>query len=92
MRTQIDWPKTYVELSGMDRFCGGPAYEDISADHFYSMAKPIVNRAVLCLEQEIDHLQTEVNRLNELVAKKPKVKYRADIGAWVIVDNSGDPK
>lgn len=76
----------------MDRFCGGPSHEDISADHFYSMAKPIVNDAILSLEQEIDQLQLEVVRLNELVSKKPKVKYRADIGAWVIVEDNGGAK
>lgn len=91
MRTCIAWPKTYRELSGMDRFCGGPSHEDISADHFYAMAKPIVNLAIHNLEQEIDHLQFEVNRLNKLVSEKPRVKYNNDIGGWVIVP-SGDSK
>lgn len=86
MRTRINWPDTYTHMSGMDRFCGGPEYEDISASDFLHWAKPIVDSAIINLETEIDELQLEVNRLKNLVSEKPRVKYNNDIQAWVIVD------
>jgi len=89
MRTAVAWPQTYREMSGMDRFCGGPSCEDISAADFLRSARPIVNRVIHNLEQEINHLRFEVERLNKLVSGKPRVKYRKDIDCWVLVRSEG---
>lgn len=70
----------------MDRFCGGPSHEDLTGNQYYSRVKPIVDLAIHNLEQEIDHLNFEIARLNEeLKATKPRVKYNQGSGVWELV-------
>lgn len=82
MRTKIVWPDTYDTMSGMDRFCGGHEYEDRTAFAFFREAKPIVDRAIHNLEQEIDHLNFEIQKLK---ANKPKLRFNAELGIWYVV-------
>lgn len=86
MRTKINWPDTSYALSGMDTFCGGSSHEDRSAGSYYREVKPMVERIVHNLEQEIDHLGFEIQRLKEeLKATKPRVKYNQGSGVWELV-------
>lgn len=84
MRTKIEWPDTVYELSGMDRFCGGPSHEYVDVNSFYHGAKRAVDKAVTKLESEIDSLTAEVIRLKKELADKPRLKYRHDLGLWVM--------
>lgn len=81
MRTVIKWPDTTTYMSGMDRFCGGPEYEDRTAGDYYREAKPLVDRAVHNLEQEIDHLNFEIQKLK---AAKPKLRFNSALGIWYV--------
>lgn len=82
MRTKIEWPDTSRKLSGMDRFCGGPSHEDYSADTYYRWVKPLVDRAIHNLEQEIDHLTFELQAFKEA---KPKLRYHPELKVWYVV-------
>lgn len=81
MRTKINWPEPYIELSGMDRFCGGGAHEDRLAVDFYREAKPIVDRAIRNLEEEIDQLKFQIQ---DLKAAKPKLRFNSELGVWYV--------
>jgi len=86
MRTKINWPDTTYAMSGMDTFCGGPSHEDRTANSYYREVKPMVERIVHNLEQEIDLLNAELNRLKEeLKSTKPRVKYNQGSGVWELV-------
>ena len=67
----------------MDRFCGGPEHEDRTADNFYREAKPLVDLAIHNLEQEIDHLNFEIEKLK---AAKPKLRYNSELKLWFVVE------
>jgi len=82
MRTKIDWPDTSRELDGMDRFCGGPSHEDYDAATYYGWIKPLVNRAIHNLEQEIDQLRFEVQKL---VEAKPRLRFHPELQLWYVV-------
>lgn len=86
MRTKIDWPSTLYAMSGMDTFCGGPSHEDRTANSYYREVKPMVDRIVHNLEQEIDHLNFVIEDLKkQLKASKPKVRYNQGSGVWELV-------
>lgn len=43
---QFEWPSTSHELSGMDRFCGGPSSEDYDAATYKGWLMPKVNALI----------------------------------------------
>lgn len=82
MRTKIDWPDTMQEMSGMDRFCGGPSHEDYDANTYKRWVKPIVEEAIINLENEIDRLEQKVAKLK---SEKPKLRYDKTLDIWYVV-------
>ncbi|AND74938.1 hypothetical protein pf16_15 [Pseudomonas phage pf16] len=81
---QFEWPPTSAELSGMDRFCGGPSHEDYDASVYKGWMKPKVNALIEALNNaratahhyrhEAFELSKQVNALkaNQRVAPAPE--------------------
>lgn len=67
---QFEWPSTSRELSGMDRYCGGPSHEDYDAPTYKRWMEPKVNALVSHLNSTLataDHYRRQVVELREQV-------------------------
>lgn len=67
---QFEWPATSYELSGMDRFCGGPSSEDYDAASYKRGLMPKVTALVDQLNNTratADHYRRQVVELGEKV-------------------------
>jgi len=71
----------------MDQFCGGPSHEEYGASSYRHWVKPLVERAIIGLENEIDNLKLEVEKLK---AAKPKLRFNSALGIWYVVPKTGE--